>query len=508
MNLFSVPAALSFQRILKAAARASCVMASLLLLSAGAAPEGRGDSGNSSGANRPKGGELARKAHAANLARCKDDPDALVLPGLVANRKTRRVELLAEASGLAANSTIEFLLVDVASSHGYEALLWSFARPGDVHAALAFIGIPPGASYNPGQLRLWPKGERVNISIAATNAAPGAKLPRVESLVLDTKAGKPMPEEGFMFTGSMNVPAPNGGTGVVYMADAYDPKSIVSLYNEPGTVMDVPRPANQGDVYASQVVNPEHMLSAGEILTLILEPERTDGSRRVRDLVLEIGLAAARPDPAPGAAEAGRSIAFVLKEAGGATLGKEPTLEGAVAAVSEVVKKGCDPYVSIRFDRALKLAEVRRACIVVGMLEAASGMRIEPPPQGQLYFKAFMPDERWREPAGRFAQPWELHLSRGKGGVTGRLVINEETWTDASPDPNLKAISFDAPTPKALRARLDADAQERKQASKRPGLAVLLVFADADLSYGELMTFVGPALSTHNTVHVFLPPGK
>jgi hypothetical protein len=46
----------------------------------------------------------------------------------------------------------------------------------------------------------------------------------------------------------------------------------------------------------------------------------------------------------------------------------------------------------------------------------------------------------------------------------------------------------------------------RKLDELGPGLRVILVYAPPTLTYGQLMGFVGPALSTHGTVHVYLDP--
>ena len=97
--------------------------------------------------------KLRKKKRAEHRKAYEGNSDVLVLPGLVADRKERKVDILVEATGLAGGAVAEFLLVDQSSSHGYEALLWSFAKPSDVHAALLFIGLRPGAPYNPRALR-------------------------------------------------------------------------------------------------------------------------------------------------------------------------------------------------------------------------------------------------------------------------------------------------------------------------------------------------------------------
>lgn len=461
---------------------------------------------------RPVNGEKVKKIHETNRVKYKGAADILVLPGLVAHRKTKRVEVLAESTGLAGGSISEFLLVDQDSANGYEAILWSFARPSDVHAALEFIGVKPGERYDPAQLRFWPKGERINVSVLPKDGTNGVAPIRLETLILDKNTEKPLPETGFVFTGSIEVSAPDGKLGKVYAADAYDPKSVISAFNSVATVLDVPRQANQGEVYEFQVVNPDHALPGGTLLTLVLEPERKDGESRVKNLVLDIAPGRGGSEPAakePRPPKAGQPFDFLLKDSAGKPVGKDPTLEGALDTLGGLMKKGIEPYLAVRFDEALKLRDVRNTCLVLGLIEATSGLRIEPPAKGQLYYKAFLPDERWRDPEGRIIQPWELHLARSKGKVAGTLVFRETLWNDDSTKPEIKVNSYDAATPKAVRERLDGDTAERKASGKSPGLAVLLVFVEAaDLTYGELMSFVGPALTTHNTVHIFFPLGE
>ena len=95
------------------------------------------------------------------------------------------------------------MIIDQDSSHGYEAMLWSFAAPSAVHRALVFIGMKPGAPRDPNALRFTPKGERVNVSILID----GKPTP-IEHLILDTQTGKTLPEEGWVFTGSRLIKDP------------------------------------------------------------------------------------------------------------------------------------------------------------------------------------------------------------------------------------------------------------------------------------------------------------
>jgi len=82
--------------------------------------------------------QLAAEAYQTNLKRYANSPSTLVLPGLVADRNPRRVEVMVERTRLGPDSPCEFTVIAETSDHGYEALLIAFAKPSDVHRALQF----------------------------------------------------------------------------------------------------------------------------------------------------------------------------------------------------------------------------------------------------------------------------------------------------------------------------------------------------------------------------------
>jgi hypothetical protein len=63
-------------------------------------------------------------------------------------------------------------------------------------------------------------------------------------------------------------------------------------------------------------------------------------------------------------------------------------------------------------------------------------------------------------------------------------------------------------SPEDVRTVLDDDAKDRNKAGKPAGLPVLLVFAGEGITYGDLMGYLKPALSTHHLVHIFLDAKK
>jgi len=463
---------------------------------------------------RPKHADRAKAAYQVNLAKYRDVDDVLVLPGLVADRKTRRVEVMAEATGLAADTIVEFLLIDADSGKGYEALLWSFARPSDVHRALEFIGMTPGKPFRPARLRFWPKGERVVAGVAAPHDS-GDRVPptRLERFVVDKGTGEPLPEVGFVFAGSFMLERPGEQAAHAYAADVLEPKSVASIYNDPTAVLDVPRRARKEAVYGSQVVGPRYDYAKHDLVKIILEPEYQDGRRRVVDLVLGVRPSAVKAAPESGDADHAKpaaTVRFLLTDADGKAMTENGRLADVLGVFGRLIRRGHDPYVSVRFDAALRLAEVREVCRFIAAIDCESGIRVEPPAPGQLYYQALLPDVALLDRESRIVDPWELHLARsGEGSkeqITGTLALHESIFVDGHVKP--RATTFDVKNPAALRRQLDADASRRKAAGRRPGPPILLVFADANFTYGQLLDFLGPVLTTHNIVHIFLKSKK
>jgi len=140
----------------------------------------------------------------------------------------------------------------------------------------------------------------------------------------------------------------------------------------------------------------------------------------------------------------------------------------------------------------------------MAMVESLGMARIGPPAPSRLYFRAFLPDERWRDASGRPTQPWEIHLSEGKGGPTAEMVLHLESWEDGKLEPNLERTTFPVTDGAGIRAKLDADNASRKAAGRRPGPSVLLVFAPDSMRYSTVLSYIREAFATHGTIYIFL----
>jgi hypothetical protein len=453
-----------------------------------AAPLSAQDADETYGA-QPTGGAKAMEQFKANTAAFKGNADKLVLPGLVADRKARTVEVLAEGTGLNGGAVAEFLLVDQASSHGYEALLWSLAKPSDVHRALEFIGLKSGTPYSPALARLWSDGDRV--SVVVRMAGEDVTLP-LEQLIVDNETKKPLPEEGFVFAGSIMVTARDGKGESQYAADVHDPRSVASLYNEPSAVLDVPRHASQGEVYGSQVVNPEYAFAGGELLTIVMTPGKSDG-HAARQLELLISRSSVS-----------NGVVCRLSETEGDVLLEGLSLKSLLEPMVSIGRKEGGSIVELAFGDTVPLADTARACAMIELMASMGMVKVKPPTAGQLYYRAFVPNKAWRTPEKRPTQPWELHLTRKDGAVVARMVLNEAVWAKGSLEPTFTRSEFKLSEPSSLRARLDSDMRERQKANRALLPPVLLVFADPFLTYRSLMDFISPVMNTHGTVYVFV----
>lgn len=412
----------------------------------------------------------------------------LVRRGLVADRTTRSVMLDAEATGLKAREIVEFPIISENSGHDYEALLMAFAKPSDIVAALEFVGVPRGRPATPEKLALWPKGERVRVTVEFPD---GSRKP-IEDLILDLRDGeKPLPSLGFIHAGSVwtdrdgqpHCAADDGGPG-----------SVASSYNEPTTVLDMPRLAQQGEVYERFIANPATVLPKDQFVALWLSPEPRPAEHPQR--VTELTLAIQCPEGMTEIAAAQFRL-FETRQ-GGDSATAQPLADALRSCKAYLPDR--DPYVTLDWGDALSLRAAVDLAGVLGVLDNEDGLRIEPPKAGQLYYKAYTPRAEWRDRAQRATQPCELRFARkDDGAVAATLVRIEELW-DANPDnlrPDLKVHEQPIAGPEALPAALAATNVE---------LPVLLLFAPGDLTLGAVMPYVRAVQATHANIHVFVEP--
>jgi len=452
---------------------------------------------------RPSGHEENRarvaRIHQDELRRFAGDTHRLVLPGLVADRRTRRIEVRVERSAVGANAPCEFLVVNESSDHGYEALLIAFARPSDLHAALRFIGTEPGQSYHPPSHRFWAKGERFLLSILATNTAPL----RVENLLIDRRTDAALPPDGFLFTGSRRIPAPDDPSRADYAADTFQPMAIASLFSTPYAVFEVPRSVSKETVYRNTTVNPEFPIVEGTLLTLAIEPALPPGATRVPDLVLQVDAASRTENPPRSKVEALADLRVQLRD-GTTVLNPDGSLVSVVGSIAALDRQKHAPFLTLQWSPDICLASAQSLAEILASLDREQGIRIEPPRAGDPYYRAFTPDRQLLDRTERLVQPLELALQQKDGRISGRLVMVDSIWKEGASRSELRFLERPLQGPADLRREIAADQERSRSAGRRPRPNVLLAFASSDLTMGELTAFLEPVLTNHTAIHLFL----
>lgn len=428
---------------------------------------------------------ISQQAYQQNQKQFKDNQDYLVLPGLLANRKDKTVLLYGRGTGLGAGDPVEFFIIPADSGKEYEALTVAFVKPSDVDRALKFIGMKPGRPVNYNENQYWPRGERVLVMVewpppAADDIDPGKNLSkkvRAEELILDTRTKKPLPLTGLVYTGSHIIKSDEGGKEL-FAADVSDSRSIASDYNERSTVLDVPYQWPQGQVYGALKPNPAHSFTPGQPIRIRLEPEHKDGKTRVRDLTLRV-LQRDR---------------FTLLESN-KPIAADLDLVHLLAEFGKLTDAGHDPYVTIDIAGNLTLQQLHEFFSLIQTLDRDTGIRVEAPPPGQLYYRAFFPEEQWRDRTKRLGRPWELHakVANANGSLAGTLILPAD---DIDNNGGKGDLRFTVNTPDEL-------AKTLKEKSDRWSQTVY-IFATPDIKYPALLDFIRPSMKTHPGVYVFL----
>ncbi|MEI6564281.1 MAG: YdjY domain-containing protein [bacterium] len=430
--------------------------------------------------------------HAADCDRIRDyqgQANFMVRPGLLADKAGRVVRIAAESCIIPPGNPVEFPLVTLGSGKDYEALAVSFASAQDIHDALVFIGLTPGHGVDAETLRFWPRGDRVAMTFhgtvtgsSLTNAIPTGRL------VIDTRTGKSLPENGFVFIGSEWVNATGSDTGKVYSADAFSPGAIVSLYNERASVLDVPRRASQSEVYSYQVPNPAYPLPTNALIEITFEPYFKDSRPHSSEFTLLV---------APVSSSNATDLAYTLQDRQGNSANTNRTLAGLLATLDRFSGADQEAFVTFLPDEATTIASLQKLARLLDSLDTEHGIRVEAPPAGHPYFRAFLPNEKHRKRENRPTQAAELFLETTTGITTGTLVLVDSEWQGDDSTPTFHETRLPIPTPDKLVPALT---------SKEEAPAVVLIFVPASLKYGALRQFIAPLLQRKTILYVFNLP--
>ncbi len=415
--------------------------------------------------------EQIKKSVEARKQEFAGNPDVLVLDSIIADRKQKRVDLLACATGIAPTDALEFFVATHNSGKDYESLSITWAKPSDVHKALEFIGLHPGRPINLETNHHWTRGPRIDMTFNL-----GDKQVRAEQLVINTETKQPLPLTSLVFTGSFTHKDDDGKTW--YAADVVDSKAIAPNYNDPVAVLDVPRRLSQGNVYGFQRANPDFSLKQGAPLTITLTPAADPVTSRDIKIVTAMD---------------GGTLRYSLRENDN-LLASADNLPELVAGISKLADGKTDLFTSGDIGDNTQVDDVRKLYAVLMAMEQDRGLKLDPPAAEQLFHRAFFPEPQWRDREERLGEPWELFFDR----IDGKLVARLERYVEIFGNDNDRRRELQKWDVKSPAEFVDVVKKNESQWSK-----AVFVYPPADLTYGELMEWARPALPTYPRVFVF-----
>ena len=102
-----------------------------------------------------------------------------------------------------------------------------------------------------------------------------------------------------------------------------------------------------------------------------------------------------------------------------------------IRKIREVAAKG-DVEVLADLDPSLTVGEAQRVAKALAVVDSVH-VKINGRKPGRLFYRAFLPQDDWRDRQKRMAQPFELTI----GAATNSFVFIEEDWTVEGDDPKL-----------------------------------------------------------------------
>ena len=287
----------------------------------------------------------------------------------------RSVSFTASSTDCGEDTSLEFLIVGPDSDRGYESMFVADDPVQDIAAAFDRAGIPRGKPYDRSSCVFWPEGATLSIE------------PSFDSLVADSQDRIP----GIVYTAGSRAgnDVPDAATNM--------PSAVFALYNCPQSLLQIDDSLEQSPTYGR--FKPARKIAKGEKATFTF---RWNGKTDTKSISLPVR---------PGELE--KTILYLKSEAAKSPLSAVPDFSPSLT-VAEAVKAA----------QALSMVESRRIKI--------NGVK-----EGQFYYRAYEPLEKWRDRRERLAQPPEVRFL-----PDGRIKVVEilEDWSDPdSLDPKLSA---------------------------------------------------------------------
>ncbi len=273
---------------------------------------------------------------------------------------------------------VEFLVAGPDSDHDYESLFVSSCTVKELAEAFAKAGFPMGEPTDCSKAKFWPIGVEVEI------------VPDVWSLISDTRNERKAP---IVYTG--------GKCGADGVPDAHTnmPQAIFALYDCPQSLFQFDDALGQSDTYGRFI--PAAVIPEGEKRTLTV---RWKGG--------------AAPEKVELAFKSG-NMADALKSL------KEKAASGTIA-------------VDVDFSADLTVGEAKQIAAALAVIDSPS-VKVDGFRPGQLFYRSFLPLEKWRDRTERLTQPYEVRL-KGEGEKPALTIVKEDWSATDALDPKLVIV--------------------------------------------------------------------
>ena len=371
--------------------------------------------------------------------------------GVVADKSARTVRFLAEATGIGADETVEFLAIGPLSDRAYESMFVTVASPAAIAAACEEIGLPLGKGVDPVAARFWPLGEKVTMSVKAwgKNAASRPSGP-ITAFLKDARAAEEgrILEAPFAYTGGARdaLGQPVASTNA--------PCAVFALYNHGPALLQLDGMLDQSGSYGRFVTLAKH--EEGALFEVQIS---WDGKRRVKEVDLKLT-----------ADNAGEEMGSLKDDS-----------------------KNFDVHATISFDSSVTIERATAVARAFAMLDGA-GVKMNGCGKGQFFFRSFLPEEKWRDRASRAFQPFEVHVAED-GSRSFTFV--EEDWSGEGLDPVLKPRT----TPFKEWSELPGIiAKTGEQGAK---IMVMFIYAPKSARVADITPMIGAVFPRVNTFYVF-----
>lgn len=304
----------------------------------------------------------------------------LLASSLVVDAVNHSVTIPVKSTDCGVDTPLEFLIVGPDSEKDYEAMFTSIVSTEQIFDAFKAAGIPIGSHVDFQHSKFWPVGEKLEMT------------PRFNELVKET-FGEKVPDA--VFTGG--VIDSNGRSE----AATNMPLAVFALYNCPQSYIQ---------------------------LNDSLEQSPTYGRFKVAEKI-----------------PAGQTRNITFKWNGSNTVEKVKVAMSSTNILSQMTmlmekSKHKELDVELSFAPQMTVEEATRLALALVSVDSPR-VKLNGCKAGELFYRAYIPLEKWRERKSRLMQPPEVHLN---ANGTCKVVEIKEDWSrDDTTEPELIVKEYD-----------------------------------------------------------------